>query len=366
MKNKLILTLLAALFIAGCGDSKIDFSQKNEPGTDLVSAGLLKEAGLQTDWQIDISLMSGEKINHLLVAESFVYVITDINTVFCFDRFNGNLRFIRQLARPNLPMNRPTEYQGALYTVVGDELWKLDPQTASVKMVQNLVNSSVCPIVLTRENLYVCGLDNRVSCYDKDDKWLKFQITADNDSAITSLIVEGEFMWFATEEGNVFSTSSYEPVRYWAFNASGKISGSIAKNDKYVYVSSEDTMVYKLSAATGRLAWKAPLGSRLIERANVYDDYVYQQTSGGGIFALDNETGNIVWKDPAAKSFVARDGDDVYVFTEDKTLNVMSNNDKGSRLKINFSNVDRCGLNTYDENIYILSNDGKLGKISKK
>ena len=366
MKKKLILTLLAALFIAGCGDTKIGFSQKNEPGTDLVSAGLLKAAGLQTDWQIDLSLMSGEKIIHLIVAESFVYVITDINTVFCFDRFNGNLRFIRQLARPNLPMNRPTEYKGALYAVVGNELWKLDPQTASVRMVQNLVNSSVCPVVFANENIYVCGLDNRVSCYDMDDKWLKFQITADNDSTITSLVVEGEYMWFATEKGNVFSTSSYEPVRYWSFNASGKISGKISKSDRYIYVSSEDTMVYKLSAATGRLAWKTPLGSRLLEGAIAYDDYVYQETSGGGIYALNNETGKIVWKAPAGEKFVARAGDDVYVFTKDKTLNIMSNKDKGSRLEINFSKVDRCGINTHDDNIYILSNDGKLGKISKR
>ncbi|MFI4912753.1 MAG: PQQ-binding-like beta-propeller repeat protein [Sedimentisphaeraceae bacterium JB056] len=366
MRKFLVLGMLvSAVIIGGCSGTKKNIIAK-DAGVDIIAPGLLSGAGLKLDWQNDLPLASNEKINHLIVAEKFVYVITDLNTVFCFERFEGKLRFIKQFARPSLPMMRPKEYEGALYTVVGDELWRLDPQTSSVKMVQKLVNSAVCPVVFTDDYIYVSGLDNRISCYDREGNWLKYQITADNDSKITSLIVEDEFMWFATEKGNIYNASAYEPTKYWAFNTTAKIVGDIVKDDKYLYISSLDTMVYKLSSVSGTLMWKAPLGSSLLKNPIVYDDYVYQQSSRNGLYALDTETGDVVWQEPEGVAFVARNGDDVYVCTEGELLSIMNNRTGKSEFKINFAPVDICGRNIYDDNIYVLSEEGKLAKISSK
>jgi hypothetical protein len=364
MRKFLLLGLLFSV-VVGCGsDKKMVFRQTNEPGEDVIAAGLLQGAGLKLDWQNDLPLAKSESVEHFFVASEFVYITTDLNTVFCFERFDGKLRFIKQLARPSLPMMLPTEYNGALYVVVGDELWKLDPQSASVSMIQKLERSAAAPVVFTEENIYVSGLDHRISCYDKDGNWLKFQITADNDSRISSVIVENENMWFATEQGNVYNASSYEPIRHWAFNTSGKITGGIVKNDRFIYVSSFDTMLYKLSAVSGTLAWKAPLGSAILTMPIVYDDYIYQQSSRNGLYAVNNEDGKILWQEPAGESFVARDGEDVYVFTEDNLLSIMNNRSGKSRVKVNFAPIAECARNVFDSNIYVLSKDGKLAKIS--
>jgi outer membrane protein assembly factor BamB len=366
MKKLLVALVLLSVVLTGCSSGKkTTFEQKKDAGVDVLAAGLLEGAGMKIDWQNDLPLAQNEIIKHLIIAKEFVYVITDLNTVFCYERFDGKLRFIKQFARPSLPMKRPTEYEGALYTVVGDELWKLDPQSASVSKAQDLVNSAVSPVVFTDENLYVSGLDNRISCYDREGNWLKFQVTADNDSRITSVLVDGENMWFATEQGNVYGASAYEPTRYWAFNTTGQIGSDIVKQDKYLYVSSYDTMLYKLSAVSGTLAWKAPLGSALMNSPVVYDDYIYQQTSRNGLYAVSDETGNVVWQEPAGQGFVARDGEDVYVFTENNLLSIMNNKSGESRIKLNFAPIDICGRNVYDSNVYVLSKDGKLAKISR-
>ncbi len=368
MRKILVLGLsLLTVTIIGCSsENSLNFKDKSNPGEDVIESKLLNRANLKLDWQNDISLASGENVKHLIVAESYVYVITNQNTVFCFERFDGKLRFIKQFARPSLPINRPSEFEGSLYTAVGDELWKLDPENATVKMVQELENSAVAPVVFARENRYVSGLDNRISCYDREDDWLKFQVTADDDSRIVSVIVDDDMMWFATKTGYIYNASSLEPVKHWAFKASDEIAGDIVKDGKYLYASSYDTMVYKLSAISGILEWKVPLGSALMECPIVYDDYVYQKSSRDGVYALNKEDGSIVWQESDGKSFVASAGEDVYVFTENSILSVMNNKTGKAKFKLNFSNIEKCARNVYDENIYVLSKDGKFAKISRQ
>lgn len=367
MRKLIALSLmLAAVVFSGCASKKMAFSTKKDAGVDIIAPGLLSGAGLKLDWQSEIPLAMNEKVNHVVVAKEFLYVITDLNTVFCYERNSGSLRFVKQFARPNLPMMRPNEYEGALYTVVGDELWKLDPKSATVTLVQKLAKSAVCPVVFANDNMYVAGLDNRISCYDNEGNWLKFQVTADNDSKITSVIVENEFMWFATNEGNIHCASSYGPDKYWSFNASSRIMGDIVKQDKYLYISSEDTMLYKINAVTGALVWKAPLGSALMTSPIVYDDIVCQQSSLNGTYGLDIETGKVLWQEPDGKSFVARDGNSIFVFTTNNLLSIIDNRAGEVKARVNFAPVSVCGQNVYDGNIYVLGKDGKLAKISDK
>lgn len=367
MKKSMVLGLLAAaIIIGGCATGKTAESKKKSTNEDIIAAGLLRGAGLGLDWQNDVPLNKGEKILHMIIAAKYAYIITDANMVFCYERFDGTLRFVRQFAKPGLPIKEPVEYEGALYTVVGNELWKLDPATASVSIEQTLEHSSICPVAFTTEDMYVCGLNNRISCYNKEGNWLKFELTASNDSQITSLLIEGEYMWFATKKGNIHCASSYAPIRYWSFNATDEISGRIAKDEKHIYISSKDTMLYKINAMTGYLAWKKPLGSALLSGAILYDDYVYQSSSQDGVYALNLEDGGIVWQEPEGESFVARSDDKVFVFTKNNLLSVMSNSKGSPELKINFAPVDMAAKNTFDNNIYVLSKEGKFAKISER
>ncbi len=373
MKKYIALGLILTVgVLCGCSSKKtateagMTFTPKTDAGVDMVAPGLLSGAGLKLNWQHGIPLAAGEKIKHLGIGKEYLYVITDLNTIFCYERFNGSIRFVKQFSRPNLPMMRPSEHEGILYSVVGDELWQLDPKSASVSMRQKLVNSAVCPVIFSGDNMYVAGLDNRISCYDKNENWLKFQVTADNDSAITSVVVEDEFMWFATAEGNIHSASAYGPTKHWSFNVNSRIMGDIIKKDRFIYVSSEDTVLYKINALTGALVWKAHLGSALLTSPIVYDDIVCQQSSLNGTYGVDIETGKILWQEPDGKSFVARDSNNVYVFTKGNLLSIIDNRLGKSKMKVNFASVSVCGKNIHDGNIYVLSSDGKLARISEK
>ncbi len=371
-KNIALGLMLTSVILCGCSSKEaasareMTFATKKNAGIDIVAPGLLSGADLKLDWQNDVPLAVGEKINHVVVAKEYLYIITELNTVICYERITGSLRFVKQLARPNLPMMRPSEYEGALYAVIGDELWKLDPKSATVSLRQKLVNSAVCPVIFSGENMYVAGLDNRISCYDSNENWLKFQVTADNDSRITSVVVEDEFMWFATAKGNVHCASAYDTTKHWSFNVSSRIIGDIVKSDKFIYVSSEDTVLYKINALTGALVWKAHLGSALTSSAIVYDDIVCQQSNLNGTYGIDVQSGRILWQEPNGKSFVARDERNIYIFTSDNLLSIIDNRLGKSIMKVNFSPVSLCGKNVHDGNIYVLGSSGKLAKISKK
>lgn len=367
MKKIIALVLMLTVIIfSGCSREKFTAHTGLTAGQDIISPALLSGASLKLDWQNGIPLAAGEKIRHLVVAEQYAYVMTDLNTVFCYDRMTGKLRFLKQFARPNLPVIAPAEYDGAMYVVIGYELWKIDPKTAVISLDRRLENSAVCPVVVTQDSMYISGLDNRISCYDLKGNWLKFQVTADSDSRITAVTVDNEFMWFATEKGNIHCSSAYDQSKKWSFNTTSHIKGSIIKHDKFIYVSCEDTMLYKLNAITGSLAWKAHLGSALTESPIVYDDIVCQKSNLNGIYGIDTETGKIRWQEPDGKSFAARNGSLFYLFTNDNLLSIIDSRSGKPNAKVNFSPVELCGKNLFDGNIYALGKDDKLAKISKK
>ena len=56
--------------------------------TALVSAELIREAGWTHNWQMNLPLKSGEKIDRLRVVGSRLYAMTDTNILFSIDLAN--------------------------------------------------------------------------------------------------------------------------------------------------------------------------------------------------------------------------------------------------------------------------------------
>lgn len=363
MFKHIIFVLPLIAFIAGC-QQQITYKQSLETrGQEMTSTSLLEENGFAMNWQVDMPIKSNENVKYVYRTADSILVLTDRNYVLCYNVESGKLRFIRQISRPGLPLTSPSEKDGIIYTTIGQELWSIDIQSAKVEKVSVLKSPTRMPVQFNSSYAYVIGLDKRISCYGIEDGILKFQVTADNDTEITTAIVSDDYLWFATKQGNVYCSSSGEAKRLWGFNATAEVRAAIVESGDYVYVSSLDTMLYKLNKLTGQLIWKAHLGSSLVRKPVVFDDVVIQQTTRNGMYAIDTESGDVVWNVANGEEMLARNGDRVFVHAKGNVIEAVSIAQKKVMEQLPVENLDKAGFNHYDGKIALVSKEGKLACI---
>ncbi|MHC4722523.1 MAG: hypothetical protein ACYS6I_07420, partial [Planctomycetota bacterium] len=155
--------LLIVFFVGTCvGVAGSASVQKTTAEAMVVSPSLLKQAGLQADWQINLPLKGRENVERMFIFDNYLYVLTNHNYLFCIDRSKGSIRFHLQLAVTGLEVHKPQYYDGRLLFTVGTRLLVLDPAAGAVKELKRLVNigrSAVCGAQRNAEHIFVAGMD---------------------------------------------------------------------------------------------------------------------------------------------------------------------------------------------------------------
>lgn len=352
------LVLLFVILAFGCGAASGAEGEVVGSGR-LVSAELLKAASLEALWETKLPMKKGEQLEQLYILGNRLYCLSDRNYMVSLHREKGNVVFSRSVAPAGLPVLGLELYEEQLYSIIAGRLVELSVQFGTELSSDSLGYGIVCPVVRNSSYYYVCGSDRRLRALRAENKVQIFEVAADDESLITSVVADEGFVIFATEGGSVARISADGPRRLWQFEAAGGIAAPIVRDAASVFVSSRDTNVYRLNVRTGKLVWRYQAGALLESGPVVTGGAVYQAVNKR-LAAIERGSGKLVWELADGASLLAESAGKAYVITSVGELVVMDNKEGKRLYSVNFAGVTKYAANVSDSNIYIGDDSGRL------
>jgi outer membrane protein assembly factor BamB len=335
-----------------------------EAETDwLVSPELLEHAKLKILWQNELPMRKAESLERLFIIGNRIYALSDRNFLLSLNRENGNVIFSKFVAPAGIPVVGLELYQGKLISVIGNKLVEIAPETGIESSAKTLDFGVICPVARNSSFFYISWLDKRLHILRADNKLQVFEVTADNDSLITSVIADEEFVVFGTDAGNVISITPHAPKKLWQFDAAAAITGPIVRDRMSLFFTSKDTNVYRIDIVNPvmiELVWKYQIPSIPLKAPRVTRRVVYQCAPAKGLVAIDKQRGSLLWLLPQGVDLLAEADGKAFVFTNDRTLAVMDNTRKKLLYTVNFAEVSIYAANTKDSKIYIADKRGRI------
>jgi len=330
----------------------------------LVSPKLLEHANLKMLWENKLPIKKAESLEQLLILGNRIYAISDRNYTVSLNRENGKMIFGRVVALDGLPVMGLKLYGDELISIAGTKLIEIDPESGAQRKAVDVGFSIACPAARNSSYFYLGGVDRRLHILRADDKVQIFEVAADNESMITSIIAHDISVIFTTAAGNVISITPDRPRRLWQFDAAGGIAGPIVRDGMSLFFASKDTNVYRvdmvgLPERTQRV-WKYQTAGVLEKAPSVTREVVYQYVPSKGVTAIDKENGTLLWSVPGGVDLLAEAKGRAYVITKNRTLVVMDNLSTKKLYSVNFAEVSIYAANITDSKIYVADERGRI------
>ena len=156
----------------------------------------------------------------------------------------------------------------------------------------------VCPAARNSSFFYISGADRRLHVLREKDLVQLFEATADNDSMITSVMADEDFVILGTDAGNVVCMSADKALRLWQLEAAVAVVGRIVRDGMSLYFASKDMNVYRVDIvdrSVRRLLWKHQVEGVPEAPPRVTKKVVYQYVRSKGLTAIDKESGRRLW-----------------------------------------------------------------------
>ncbi len=326
----------------------------------LVSPQLLEHANLEIVWDNELPIKKGESLERLVLLDNRIYAFSDRNYIVSLNREEGIFVFSRPVAPVGYAVLGLELYQNRVLSIIGERLVEIDPETGKELGSEYLGIGVTCPAVRNSSYFYLGGTDRRLRALRAADKVKVFEVAAENDSMISSIVADERFVVFATDAGNVISIRPDAPWRLWQFEAEGGVVGPIVRDRESLFFASEDTNVYKLNVLTGEFVWRYEAAAVLDTAPRVTREVVYQYVSDSGLTAIDKRSGKFKWKLEEGVDLLAESDGKAYVITKIGTLVVMDNERAKRLYTVNFAGVSRYVTNVADSKIYIADDAGRI------
>ncbi|MDD5065066.1 MAG: PQQ-binding-like beta-propeller repeat protein [Phycisphaerae bacterium] len=356
---------LAAVFFVFC---VVTAGMAAEGMQRLVSPELLKQAELEILWETKLPIKMGESLEKLLIPfdcsqgrlGNRVYGLSDRNFMIGMNRETGNVIFKRSVAAAGLPVTGLELYKDELFSITGDKLVEISLESGEERSAKRLGFGVTCPAVRNNSHFYIAGTDKRMHVLRSEDKVQAFEVAAESDSVITSIVADESSVIFATAAGNVISITPDKSKRLWQFDAAGGIVGPIVKDGDALFAASGDTNIYRLNARTGKFVWKYQTGAKLEKGPQVTHGVIYQYVRNEGLIALDKENKKVLWQLAEGIDLLAEANGKAYVITKAGTLAVMDNKKAKQVYTVDMPGVSAYATNVTDSKIYIADKSGRI------
>jgi len=331
----------------------------------LVSPELLKHAGLKMSWENKLPIKNNENLDRLLLFGNYLYVVSDRNFMLSLNQKNGNIIFGRTIESAGLPITGLKLYDNELlYVSSNSKLVQINAQTGIVLKTTDVGFSVCCPVARNSTYFYLAGTDKRLHVIHAENKVQAFEVAAENESMITSVIADENFALFATNAGNIICIAPNIPQRLWQFDAPEAISGTVVRDGMSLFFACKDTNVYRVDMVglpeRKWLIWKYQTAAVLEDAPIVTQGIVYQHVKGKGLTAINKDTGSALWQVPGGIDLLTEAGNRAYVITNTRTLVVMDNIKSKKLYSVNFAGVSKHVSNITDDKIYIADNLGRI------
>jgi outer membrane protein assembly factor BamB len=352
---RLVLLVSFFVFCAVLESTAMEGSSRH-----LVSRELLKQAELEILWETKLPIKRGESLERLFILGNRIYGLSDQNFMVSLNRETGNVIFSRSIAEVGFPVVGLGLYKDELFSVAGNKLVEINPESGTERSAKRLGFGVTCPAARNSSYFYVGGTDRRMHVLRSEDKVQVFEVAAESDSMITSIVADENSVVFATDDGNVISITPDKSKRLWQFDAAGGIAWPIVRDGESLFAASGDTNVYRLNARTGKFVWKYQTGAKLEKGPQVTQGVVYQYVRDEGLVAIDKESHERIWQLAEGVDLLAEADGKAYVITKVGTLVVMDNKKAKQLCSVDFAGVSRYASNVADSRIYIADKSGRI------
>lgn len=331
----------------------------------LITKDLLDSAGLTLVWQTKLPLREneGERFEAVTLLEDRLYVRSTENYMWSLDRKSGSVAFNRSIAPKGFALLGWNAYEDCLITVIDNQLVELDKASGKQVRVGDLGISIIAPPVRNGSCYFAGASDHRVHAYHADNLVPNYEMMAENESQVTTVLVFEDMVLFGTDAGNVIAAAPDAPRKLWQFDAPEAIAGDVVRDGQSFYFANKDTQVYRVDvkgAGQPALGWKYQTEAVLDRSPRVTSTTVYQYARGRGVTAIDKQSGQALWTLPEGVELLAEAANRAYVMTKFNTLAVMHNG-VGKQLHwVNFRLVTGYASNTVDGRIYVADNQGRV------
>ncbi len=287
----------------------------------------------------------------------------------CLSSEKGNVIFSRPFAPLGFPVLGLELYEDELISVIGGRLIEINAEFGTESKATRVEFGIACPAARNSSHFYLSGTDRRMHVLRAEDKVQAFEVAAENDSMITSIVADEDFVVFGTDAGNVISITPDAPKRLWQFDAADSLVGPIVRDGESVFFASKDTniyrvdIVYRANVSTKKLVWKYQTAAVLDKAPRVTGGVVYQYVRYKGLEAIDRKSGKFMWLVPEGVDLLAESGGKAYVIAKKGKLVVMDNKKAKRLYSVNFARVSRYVANVADSRIYIADKAGRIACI---
>lgn len=354
--------ILPASFLVLCVVQSSFAAESGSPR--LVSPKLLEHANLKILWENELPIKKAEHLEKLLILGNRIYAISNRNYMVSLNRENGNMIFGRIVEPAGLPVAGLKLYGDTLISISGSKLIEIEPESGAERRAVDVGFSIVCPAVRNSLFFYLAGIDRRLHVLRAEDNVQIFEVAAENESMITSIMAHEISVIFSTAAGNVISIMPDRPRRLWQFDAAGGITGPIVRDGISLFFASKDTNVYRVDMVDlpllKQLVWKYQTDGVLEEAPRVTWEVVYQYVPGKGVTAIGKENGAFMWSVPGGVELLAEANGKAYVITKNGVLVVMDNVRMKKLYSVNFAEVSKYTANIADSKIYIADERGRV------
>ncbi len=329
----------------------------------LIWPELLKEANLQIVWQtkLPIKTEKNEILEQLYLVDGRLIANSSKNFMTCLNSRTGDVLFAKMIASENIPIHGMTLYDDMLVSVIGHKLTEINADLGTVISSVSLGFGVVCPPVKNGGLYYIGASDRRVKTFQASDKVKRYDLAAENESVITSVVEQGQWVYFATGQGNLICLEGGTRNRLWQFDTlGGAIVEPVAIHGDSLVFASKDTYVYKISRRNKSLDWKYQTAAVLDKAPRVTDHAVYQYVDRSGFDAIDYSTGKLKWHLDDGLDLLAEYQNKAYVLCQNGKMTVMDNTSDQPVLSMNIAAVNRHVSNTMDEKIYLADTSGRI------
>ncbi len=330
----------------------------------LISPKLLEHANLKILWENELPIKKSETLEQLFILGNSIYAISNRNYMVSLNKENGDIIFRGIVAPEGLPVAGLKLYEDELISIVGTKLIEIDPKSGDQLKTADVGFAIACPAARNSSFFYLSGTDKRLHTLRAEDKVQIFEVAAENESMITSIIAHDISVIFGTDAGNVISITPDRPRKLWQFDAAGGIAGPIVRDGMSLFFASKDTNVYRVDMVglplKRQLVWKYQTAGVLDREPRVTQTVVYQYVPGKGLTAIDKNNGTLMWSVPGGVDLLSESKGRAYVITKNRTLVAMDNFSTKKLYSVNFAEVSRHTANITDSKIYIADERGRI------
>ncbi len=363
----LLSFLFGAILIQGCATDKRTPPAPPETGPLaselLVSPQSLRQADLEIAWSYVVPMQPSERLKSFSILDDRLYAVSGRNYLVSLDRKKTEPIYSWQLAPAAATFCGLKNYDGQIYSIVGADLVALDRRDGTELMRNPVGFGSVCPPARNNYFYYVPGTDRRVHVMRSADMVPVFEVSANDDSDITCITAEDDFVVFATGAGTLAAMLPDKPVRLWQFEAAAGINAPVSYDGRQFIFSSRDTYVYVIDRSRGELLWKYLTPAILTDAPKVTQRYVYQYIRGHGLLAINRADGALAWRLAEGIDLLAEDGRKVYIMAGQGKLVVMDNKNLKKLYEVEVPGVTKWATNTVDAMIYLADDAGRIACI---